>query len=49
MDSGEYTDAAFVALKKAFDMVDHGCLVSKLSSYGIKGRELSWFESYLFD
>ena len=49
MDNGEYTGAVFVDLKKAFDTVDHGCLLSKLSSYGIKGRELSWFESYLSD
>ena len=36
-------------LKKAFDTVDHGRLLSKLPSYGIKARELSWFESYPFD
>ena len=49
MDNGEYTGAVFVDLKKAFDTVDHGCLLSKLPGYGIKGRELSWFESYLVD
>ena len=49
MDDGEYTGAVFVDLKKAFDTVDHGRLLSKLPSYGIKGKELSWFESYLFD
>ena len=49
MDNGEYTGAVFVDLKKAFDTVDHGRLLSKLPSYGIKGRELSWCESCLFD
>ena len=49
MDDGEYTGAVFVDLKKAFDTVDQGRLLSKLPSYGIKGKELSWFESYLFD
>ena len=49
MDNGEYTGAVFVDLRKAFDTVDHGRLLSKLPMYGIKRRELSWFESYLFD
>ena len=30
MDDGEYTGAVFVDLKKAFDTVDHGRLLSKL-------------------
>ena len=49
MDSGEYTGTVFGDLKKAFDTVNHGCLLSKLLSYEIKGRDLSWFENYLFD
>ena len=49
MDNGEYTGAIFVDLENDFDTIDHGCLLSKLPSFGIKGRELSWFESYLFD
>ena len=35
-------------LRKAFDTVDHARLISKLPIYGIKNKELSWFESYLF-
>jgi hypothetical protein len=49
MDQGEFTGAVFLDLSKAFDTVDHGCLLSKLSIYGIDNRELAWFESYLFD
>ena len=35
-------------LKKAFDTVHHGCLLSKLPQYGITQSELSWFTDYLF-
>ncbi|CAB4011690.1 Hypothetical predicted protein [Paramuricea clavata] len=48
MDKGEYYGAVFIDLKKAFDPVDHGRLLSKLSHYGIKDKELTWFENYLF-
>ena len=48
LDSGESTGAVFLDLSKAFDTVDHGCLINKLSCYGIKNLELKWFESYLF-
>ena len=49
MNNGEYTGTVFVHLGKAFNMVDHRRLLSKLPSYGISGRGLSWFERYLFD
>ena len=49
MDQGKCTGAVFLDLSKAFDTVDHGCLLSKLRIYGIQNRELNWFESYLFD
>ena len=48
MDKGLMTGAAFIDLRKAFDTVDHARLLSKLPIYGIKNKELSWFESYLF-
>ena len=43
------TGVVFVDLRKTFDMVDHARLLSKLSIYGIRNKELNWFESYLFD
>ena len=32
---------------KAFDMVDHSLLISKLSSYKLSTASLNWFTSYL--
>ena len=48
MDRGKFTGSVFVDLSKAFDTVDHGCVLSKLKCYGIKEKEFCWFESYLF-
>ena len=48
-DKGKYTAAVFIDLKKAFDTVDHERLLNKLNYYGVRGKELSWFRSYLFN
>jgi hypothetical protein len=37
----------FCNLKKTFDCVDHGILLSKLNFYGIKGKFLSLIQTYL--
>ena len=42
------TGAVFIDLRKAFDTVNHARLLSKLPIYGIKNKELCWFERYLF-
>ncbi|XP_075163964.1 uncharacterized protein LOC142236620 [Haematobia irritans] len=39
--------AVFYDLSKAFDLVDHNILLSKLPYYGICGRELKLLESYI--
>ena len=44
IDKGLMTEAVF-DLRKAFDTVDHARLLSKLLIYGIKNKELCWFES----
>ena len=36
-----------VDFKKAFDLVDHDILLTKLQLYGIKNETLLWFKSYL--
>ena len=37
----------FLDVSKAFDKVDHACLIHKLESIGITGPLLQWFRSYL--
>ena len=43
----QLTGAAFIDLKKAFDLVNHHCLLHKLQHYGVIGRSLTWFRNYL--
>ena len=47
MDSGKMVGAVLVDFKKAFDLVDHKILLSKLELYGINNEALMWFDSYL--
>ena len=49
IDKGYLTGEVFVDLWEVFDTIHHAKLVSKLPAYGIIGRELTWFEIYLFD
>ena len=47
IDEGKHTLGIFVDFKKAFDTINHKILLSKLSFYGIRGKALQWFSSYL--
>ena len=46
MERGKLCGAVFLDLTKAFDTVDHGILLSKLSAIGLSGNSLNWFQSY---
>ena len=46
-DRKQFTIGVFIDLKKAFDTLNHNILISKLSSYGIRGVVLDWLRSYL--
>ena len=43
----QYTLAAYIDFKKAFDTVDHKILLKKLSHYGFSLNHINWLESYL--
>ena len=49
LDAGDIVISVFLDLKKAFDTVDHHILFKKLYAYGIRGKVLKWFHSYLFN
>jgi retron-type reverse transcriptase len=47
MDQENYTGVLFLDFKKAFDMVNHTILLSKLKVYKLDDLSLNWFRSYL--
>ena len=49
LDEGKFSCGIFVDLQKAFDMVEHDILLTKLEHYGVRGLANDWFKSYLSD
>jgi hypothetical protein len=49
IDRGEVTILILLDMSAAFDCVDHGILLGKISELGITGNALNWIEGYLND
>ena len=47
LDDNKLVGAVMVKLSRAFDMVNHSILLRKMNSYGVRGKELKWFQDYL--
>ena len=47
LDEEKLSGMVFVDYRKAFDVVDHQLLLTKLCLYRMSDPSLSWFESYL--
>ena len=46
IDRGKFGCEIFIALRKAFDTLNHEILLLKLEHYGIRDNVLNWFQSY---
>ena len=49
IDDGGYVVLLLLDLSAAFDTVDHTTLLNRLDTvFGIKGKALAWFRSYMY-
>ena len=46
IDSKQIAVAAFLDLRKAFDVINHNLLLKKLESAGVSGSAFHWFKNY---
>ena len=49
IEKSYHTIGMFLDFSKAFDTINHDILLHKLAHYGIRGKALQWFQSYLSD
>ena len=49
LKDGMLVGYVFLDLLKAFDMISHSVLLQKLPCYGLRNRELAWFQDNLFE
>ena len=49
VDKDNLVAACFIDLQKAFDIISHKKLTSKLERYGVRDKELDWCKSYFFN
>ncbi len=47
MDKHQVSGLVFIDYKKAFDLIDHDILLSKLEAYSVASKELLLFYDYL--
>ena len=47
LDDGKQVDMIYRDMFKAFDKVNHSCLLQKLHEFGLRGSLIEWFSSYL--
>jgi len=47
LDNGDRTDAIIIELSKAFDLVPHGRLLTKIAHLGVDSRVVVWIREFL--